>query len=377
MALVAVGVEAANLSVKGISTQRNDKVDVYINTTTETTEGEYERFDSGMQTEPVYKIDGKYLKVDREIDKTLGIEQHCFAQLDHNKYYEPEWRKQFIIAVYRQVAGNSGAEVIVTTGLPELDDRKSSLKDDLREAFVGKTFEVNDEEFTIKELHFLGQGAAAFVNDAVIIDENGQQQPNMRFLTQTAPRDGKRDARYLYVDIGWGTVDRRPVLGTNIQKVESVSNEEPGTQGMKFIWKKVLDRAVEADKKNEWLLKYGPLGLESQFRQVCAGEDFITKDFEEVNIRKYYDEVMLEEARTIVSGMYSGSLDGKVWDQVRITGGGSIPMRPFIEQAVRERHAGNQRRIDSYKFLENPQESNCRGYLKNSQIKMRKYLENK
>lgn len=363
---IAVGVEAANGFVKGLSSiSETGQVDTYLNTLTKSNEDEYNQFKNGISKTEVYYINGEYYKVG--LQKAKGLEQLEFATRNDVKYDNPLWQTAFIIAVYRQIKNAPSltvSKIFVTTGLPANDDKKGSIKKKLREAFV-KIHCVNDQKFSIDDLYFIGQGSASFYNDLFNVNEEGESQPNKKFLAETAPANKNSVSKIMYVDFGFSTLDYKLVIDYTIQD-KSIEDD-----GMKTIWNEILNRVIKANEANEWLIGVDVLEVEEQIREGKK----IELNYQEADISEVFNEVMMEYARKAIQKLYVGDFDNMVYDQVRFLGGGSIPLKPFLEKAIEEYHKGNKGRMDAYKFLENPQTTNCRGYLKFAQANVKKMRE--
>lgn len=372
--MTAIGLEAANGFVKAISDCGDGKFDTYLNTITPSTEKEYQDSLKGITREPVYKINGNYYKVGLKIDKkTFGNKQEAFTSRNEKKYQSETWQAAFLIACYRQLLnkidgkGNAILETVVTTGLPVNDDKRTSLKDYLREVFVG-THEINDQKFTIKQLNFLGQGTASFFDAMYIVDDEGNVERNKKYFAETAPQEKGEVSKVLWLDFGWGTLDRKLVIDNTPQPSET----EDEDNGMRSVWTEVLE-AVRSKKENEWLLGVDILRVEDQIRE---GKE-ITLNFKTADISEEFDEAMRAYSERVIKGIYTGgSLDNMVFDAVYCIGGGAISLKPYLEEAVANYHEEEGRR-DAYKYPKNPQHTNCSGYLKYSQIQKKKMIDEK
>ncbi|MEH7455570.1 Alp7A family actin-like protein, partial [Gottfriedia acidiceleris] len=295
------------------------------------------------------------------------LKQHWdFTSRNSKKYSEEEWQTAFIISVYRQIKHfNIYGSLHITTGLPANDDKKNTVKEYLKTVFEKKDFCVNGKTFTVENLFFIGQGSASFFNDLYIINEDGELQVNKRFLGETKPLDRNSVSKILFVDNGFGTQDLRYVEDYVLQRE---SKENPG---MISVWKEIIkeltefkdtDDAKTKEKKlaNEWLKGIDIHSIEDQIRDGKT----IEKSHREVDISEAYEMKMMDYARKTIKRLYiGGDFDNLEFDQVRFVGGGSKALEPFLIRAIDEHHTyESEKKI--YKFVPNPQTTNCLGYVK-------------
>ncbi|PET53640.1 hypothetical protein CN514_18740 [Bacillus sp. AFS001701] len=364
---VVVGVDMANGFLKSASSRSFNPLDcdIYLNTLTESNKEEYEQYLAGVSTEEVYFINNEYYKVGLVLQNSFK-KQWDFTSRNTKKYYDEEWQTAFIIAVYRQIKHlNLMGSLHITTGLPANDDKKNTVKEYLKTVFEKKEHCVNGKPFTIENVFFIGQGSASFFNDLYNVNEDGDLQVNKRFLGETAPLDRNSVSKVLFLDTGFGTQDGRYTMDYVLQR-ESI--ERPG---MISVWKAIIKELTELNDKddaqtrkkklaNEWLNDVDIHSIEDQIREG----KMIRKSHREVDISEAYEKHMLEYAKETIKSIYiGGTFDNQEFDQVRFVGGGSKALEPFLIRAIDEHHSNDSEK-KIYKFVPNPQTTNCLGYVK-------------
>lgn len=345
-----IGMEASNGYVKATSNVANGEVDTYLNTLRPVSEAEYENQDSEAKAE-VFKFQTgvekpKYFKVGQTL---TSDEQIYFSDDDKGKYTSLDWLAANMIAIYRQLEEEQfeGAPIYVVTGLPTNHSRDEQLKEEMQKALT-KTFVINDRSIRVNDVTIVPQGDASFYND-FLTDEG---ELNEEFLKETASEDEDQQSTILYFDLGFGTCDIKTVVDYTV-----IPNKSKELPGMEAQWVKAMDSAIE---KNPAFASVEILGVEKQLRQGGT----LKINNEKADVTDERNEILNQYARQLIGAITKAPFKGMLITQCRFVGGGTMIMKEYISNFLKEKFESNPEHIKTFKFIPNSQATNARGFYK-------------
>lgn len=351
-----VGYESANSFIKAAS-DKSEKVSIYRNTLTNSSKEEYNNNLNGLskKEDKVYEIEGKYYKVGKNI--TDSKEQTTSSSSNTSRYSTPEYKIESLIAIFGEIEDHLVTEkniVKVVTGVPTLHALDQDVEDTIKKSLEGKHI-INSKEIYIQSVDVISQGEATFYGE--VFTDNATI--NNDFVLETSNPDEDELTKLLYIDIGHGTTDFRVV-----NEFSTYETDFAQMTGMMEVWRELYKKLMKDKKSKLREKKPVVLGLEKHFRH--SGK-FNYKGVD-VDIAEDRENLLQKYANDIIQKISSDdSLRDLVFDQIRITGGGSILLRKgYLQNAIEEVEGGDEQQIARYVFLdeEKSQISNVLGYLR-------------
>lgn len=339
---IFIGFESANSYVKSVSSIESSKSDVYLNTLT-TIDPEESKEKDGKLKHGIYEIDGEYYKVGMALKGSQN--QKSSGKDGLERYSDPLWKVESLISIYKQLEQkpyhneDSMDIVSVVTGVPTnhwgIDKVESAIKQQL-----SGTQTVNGHTFFVKNVDLVSQSESCFYDE--ILNEEGQTRKE--FAIHAAGKD------LLYIDIGHGTTDFCHIQDLIVHKRHAF-------RGMKRVWEELITAAI---RKNPVFKTVNPDPLKLERILQETGEikfNGVSVDVSEE--RKRY----LQRYANEVIGELSTNLEDRIYDEIVFCGGGSIGLKPYLENAILNIYT-EEGQVNRFRFLKNPQISNARGYMK-------------
>ncbi|MGM1023493.1 MAG: hypothetical protein ACQEXV_23905 [Bacillota bacterium] len=322
-----VGFEAANSYVKYRTV---DASDVYFNSLWRIPEVGYEAAILGGEDSPnIFGIDGEnfYAGTRRKGYMTS-------SSRDMERYSSDEYRRESLIALAH--VANPGEALSVVTAIPgDHYNNKDEVERIITETLRGKTgvvnMEVNAEplSFGILKVKTLLQPAATVIG--VALDEKG----NVRKAYESLTTDYK-----IVIDIGWGTTDIAIMDGMTVIKAVTVE------KSMMNAYERI-DEKLKRDNPELRSMNYKLFDLEKDLRE---GDIFEKggKPYDCTEIKAEAFEWVAGEMMTEIANI----VKLKDADAAIYTGGGVIPLRPYLKRYTDGVNA---------MLVDDPQGANARG----------------
>jgi hypothetical protein len=343
---IFVGFESANSYVKSVSSIPGSKVDIYLNTLTFVDEDEVFDPFSGERYPDVYEVEMKNgEKIYCRVGFPLESDNQTSSSGDDIKRYETlEWKVESLIAIFRQLSQGPDTKefLCVTTGVPTKHAGNTDVIETIKNQLIG-THTVNGRSFLIKDVAVISQAESTYYHELL----NDRGEANKPFVVRV------KNFNLMYIDIGHGTTDY-----FHVQRL--VPGKRSQINGMSSVWEKI--KRIAEQKDPLFKVTNAPiLGIESQLQSSGV----ITFKNITVDVSEEREKELEKYADKILSHLSKDGLEDMLYNEIIFCGGGAVGLRKYLEKVIQKRYATPSLR-ERFRFLDDSQEANARGYLKYS-----------